>query len=143
MFKVQSLIDQEYLCITLVGGLDGGTALYNRTDVELHTRHIGCSSQSAAITQLAKYLIAVLLSIAVLGIEADRCGGDIQLLTVGCNSHLRHRGNKCRKVAVSLGEADAVEVEEALRALRLLGSATATELEALLLGLLDLWTFGH
>ena len=38
--ELLDLIDQEDLRLALIGGLDGGAALHDRTDVELHARYV-------------------------------------------------------------------------------------------------------
>ena len=86
-------VNQEDLCMAVIGSLNGGTAFNNRAYFELHTIDIGFGFQLAALAQLAIHLIAVLLGIAVLGIEADGRRGDIELLTVGGDSDLWHFGS--------------------------------------------------
>lgn len=66
------LVDQEDLRLTLISGLDGGAALNDRTDVELHARHIRCSLQFHTGLYRTIELIADLVGIAVLIGETHR-----------------------------------------------------------------------
>ena len=94
-FNSLFLVDEEDFGLSVIGGLDGGTALYDGADVELHAIDIGRGLQLAALQQTAIHLVAVLLGIAILRIEADGRRGDVQLLTVGGDGHLRYHGLHC------------------------------------------------
>ena len=92
--ELLDLIDQEDLGLALVGGLDGGAALDNRTDIELHARHVRRSLQLHTGLDWTIELIADLVGITVLVGEADGRIGDVQLLAIGGDGDLRHHRSR-------------------------------------------------
>ena len=84
------LVNQEYFRQSVVGGLDGSATFYNRTYLEFHRWIGGCRCEFRAIADLAIYLIARLVGIAIQIGEADRCRWNHQFLSVGHDGYLRH-----------------------------------------------------
>ena len=86
------LVDQEDLGLALVGRFDGGATLHDGADVEIHARYVRRSLQLHTSLDRTIELIADLVGIAVLIGEADGRIGDVQLLAIGGDGHLRHKG---------------------------------------------------
>ena len=80
----------EYLCLALVGGLDGRTALYDGINLKLHTRHVRRGLQFRTCIQRTIELIADQVGIAVLVGETNRCLRNRQRFAITGNGHLRH-----------------------------------------------------
>ena len=114
-------VDEEYLGLAVVGGLDGGATFDDGADLELDgiwSLFTGGLQLRAGLKRSVE-LVVVALGIAIGVGGHQRTLGDVQLLAVSGDGDSGHKGNR---LGISLGKSDAVEVEESLRTLRLLGT---------------------
>ena len=86
----QLLVDQVNLGFTIVGGLDGGAAFYDRAYLEFHSGIIGCGFQCRVLVEFAINLIAVALCIAVEVCKEGRSLWDNQWLAIDGDGNLRY-----------------------------------------------------
>ena len=103
--KYACLVDEEHFLFSLVSGSDGGTAIGDGTDLELHFWVVRGSLQNGISLQGTIDLIVIYLCVAGIVAAEDGRFGDIEGLAIDSNRDLR---NCLREHRTHFGKEDSV-----------------------------------